>query len=360
MIFRKYLFSFIYKSSRIFVKLISSLFQFIFGNKQDLESIVDFGDKNLVKIDKYLGSLAYVFPIPKNLDVEIYDLRFESPLIASSFKSDKELIGIWLKLGLGGAILKTMMKEPRVGNTRPRLQQVRLERQACIVNALGLPGEGIESFSESMVNSSLWSHNKPLGFSIGGESLEDYLVTFDVMEGTISKQRFTNYFFELNISCPNTDSGSCIGDNIHELESLIDHIRTKSSSVVSIKISPDWSNEHLINIGEVINSKEKMIINAGNTQFKTIEYLGLNKSSLPRGGGGLSGVAIFPRTLELVNLFKDMNLKIMATGGISTIHHLMAVKNAGASLYGLATALIMDPYCVPKINHKLSRANKQC
>ena len=357
MIFRKYLFSFFYRSSRICVRLISSFFQFIFGKKQDLESIIEFGDKSLVKIDKYLGSLAYSFPIPKNVDVEIYGLRFESPLIASSFKSNKELIGIWLKLGLGGAILKTMMKEERIGNTRPRLQQVRLERQACIVNALGLPGEGIENFSKSMVNSSLWNHNKPLGFSIGGASLEDYLVTFDVLENRIKSLGFNNYFFELNISCPNTDSGSCIGDNIDQLESLIDHIRRKSSSVVSVKISPDWSNEHLMKIGEVLNSKEKMIINAGNTQYKTIDYLGLNKSSLPRFGGGLSGVAIFPRTLELVNLFKDMDLKIMATGGISTIHHLKAVKNAGASLYGLATALIMDPYCVPKINYKLSRGN---
>jgi dihydroorotate dehydrogenase len=125
--------------------------------------------------------------------------------------------------------------------------------------------------------------------------------------------------------------------------------------VVSVKISPDWNNDHLKKIGEVIKSKEKMIINAGNTQFKTIEYLGFKNGSLPRGGGGLSGVAIFPRTLELVNLFNDMNLKIMATGGISTIHHLNAVKDAGASLYGLATALIMDPYCIPKINYALSR-----
>ena len=72
-------------------------------------------------------------------------------------------------------------------------------------------------------------------------------------------------------------------------------------------------------------------------------------------GGGLSGVAIFPRTLELVNLFSDMDLTILATGGISTIHHLNAVRDAGASLYGMATSLIMDPYCIPRINQKLSK-----
>jgi len=265
------------------------------------------------------------------------------------------LIGIWLRLGLGGAILKTIMKEERLGNSRPRLQQVRLERQSCLVNALGLPGEGVEKFSKEIFDNSLWNHSKPIGLSIGGENLDDYIQTFNVLEKLSNKLKSSDYFFELNISCPNTDTGSTIGENIDKLETLINHIKAKNDSVLSVKISPDWNNDHLKKIGEVIKSKEKMIINAGNTQFKTVKYLGFENGSLPRGGGGLSGVAIFPRTLELINLFNDMNLKIMATGGISTIHHLNAVRDAGASLYGLATALIMDPYCIPKINYALSR-----
>lgn len=357
MIFRRHPFSFFYRTTRFLARLFASFFQFVLGKDKDLESIIEFGDRNLVKIDKYFGGVAYEFAIPNNLDIEVYDLKFKSPIIASSFKSDKNLIGIWLKLGLGGAILKTIMKEARYGNSKPRLQQVRLERQACLVNALGLPGEGVENFSKSMVDSSLWNHNKPIGFSIGGEIFNDYIKTFDTLEKMLNDSKFSNYFFELNISCPNTDTGSSIGENIDELETLIDYIRTKSNSVVSVKISPDWSNDHLMNIGEVINSKEKMIINAGNSQFKTTEYLGFKNGSLPRGGGGLSGVAIFPRTLELINLFNDLDLKIMATGGISTIHHLNAVKGAGASLFGLATALIMDPYCIPKINYALSRGS---
>ena len=352
---RKHLFSFLYRSTRFLARIISSLYQILFNNKQDLESIVEFGDRNLVKIDKFIGGLAYQFAIPDNLDVEVFDLKFKSPIIASSFKSDKNLIGIWLRLGLGGAILKTIMKEERLGNSRPRLQQVRLERQSCLVNALGLPGEGVEKFSKEIFDNSLWNHSKPIGLSIGGENLDDYIQTFNVLEKLSNKLKSSDYFFELNISCPNTDTGSTIGENIDKLETLINHIKAKNDSVLSVKISPDWNNDHLKKIGEVIKSKEKMIINAGNTQFKTVKYLGFENDSLPRGGGGLSGVAIFPRTLELINLFNDMNLKIMATGGISTIHHLNAVRDAGASLYGLATALIMDPYCIPKINYALSR-----
>ena len=96
-------------------------------------------------------------------------------------------------------------------------------------------------------------------------------------------------------------------------------------------------------------------VNAGNTQFRTVESLGLKSGQLPRNGGGLSGVAIFPRTLEMIHVFSDINIKIMATGGVSTVHHVRAVRDAGASLFGMATALIMDPYCIPKINNDLAR-----
>ena len=43
----------------------------------------------------------------------------------------------------------------------------------------------------------------------------------------------------------------------------------------------------------------------------------------------------------------------MSTGGISNIHHIRAAKENGATLFGMATALVLDPYCIPKINAQL-------
>ncbi len=43
----------------------------------------------------------------------------------------------------------------------------------------------------------------------------------------------------------------------------------------------------------------------------------------------------------------------MATGGISTIDHVKAVKDEGAVLFGMATALVLDPFCIPNINSML-------
>ena len=354
-IIRKYLFSVSYRLFRFLVKHLVFIYQKISNRDKDLESIVEFGDKNLTWINNNLGSLAFNFTIPKGLETELFDLKFKSPLVAASFKSDENLLDIWMKLGLGGSTYKTVMKSERSGNPRPRLQQIRLEREQCLVNALGLPGSGIDIFTKELLASPLWTYNRPLGISIGGENLDEYISNFNDIEKVIKGNVPDIYYYELNISCPNTDTGSCIGDDLDVLEKLVEHVRVNCSATVSLKISPDWSNDRLRKIGAIIKKKDKMFVNAGNTQFRTVESLGLKPGQLPRNGGGLSGVAIFPRTLEMIHVFSDINIKIMATGGISTVHHLRAARDAGASLFGMATALIMDPYCIPKINDDLAR-----
>ncbi|SVB29629.1 uncharacterized protein METZ01_LOCUS182483, partial [marine metagenome] len=269
-IIRKYLFSVSYRLFRFLVKHLVFIYQKISNRDKDLESIVEFGDKNLTWINNNLGSLAFNFTIPKGLETELFDLKFKSPLVAASFKSDENLLDIWMKLGLGGSTYKTVMKSERSGNPRPRLQQIRLEREQCLVNALGLPGSGIDLFTKELLASPLWTFNRPMGISIGGENLDEYISNFNDIEKVIKGNVPDIYYYELNISCPNTDTGSCIGDDLDVLEKLVEHVRVNCSATVSLKISPDWSNDRLRKIGAIIKKKDKMFVNAGNTQFRTV------------------------------------------------------------------------------------------
>ena len=123
--------------------------------------------------------------------------------------------------------------------------------------------------------------------------------------------------------------------------------------VISVKVSPDSDSPLLSNIGEIVGSFSRTFINAGNTQYITVNEAGVKKKNFSMPGGGVSGPTIFPRMLEMVHLFSSIGLPIMATGGISTIEHVKAVKEQGAILYGMATALVLDPFCVPKINSML-------
>ena len=103
-------------------------------------------------------------------------------------------------------------------------------------------------------------------------------------------------------------------------------------------------------IGEICTSYSSIIINSGNTQYMVREDLGFSENNFSMKGGGLSGPHLFTRTLEMVRLFSHFGVPIMATGGISTINHVNALENSGASLFGMATSLVLDPYCIPRIN----------
>ena len=130
-------------------------------------------------------------------------------------------------------------------------------------------------------------------------------------------------------------------------------LRDNLNKVISIKVSPDVPNKTLLNIGEIASLFDKIIINAGNTKFITPMEVGVDKPNFSMEGGGLSGAPIFKRTLEMVGLFSNFKNPIMATGGISSIYHVNAAKNLGASLFGMATGLVLNPYCIPKINSSL-------
>ena len=97
---------------------------------------------------------------------------------------------------------------------------------------------------------------------------------------------------------------------------------------------------------------ESIIINAGNTHYKERGELGLKKIYSPWKAGVYLDLA-FSRTLSMVKIFSQFRSPIMATGGISTINHVNLLKESGASLFGMATSLVLDPYCIPKLNEEI-------
>jgi dihydroorotate dehydrogenase len=49
-----------------------------------------------------------------------------------------------------------------------------------------------------------------------------------------------------------------------------------------------------------------------------------------------------------------MKVPILATGGISTMPQVKALQDQGALLMGMATAVVQDPYCIPRMNRALA------
>ena len=114
-----------YRSTRFIITKTLYFFQALFFRPKDLEPAVIGGDAFLSTIS-IISAPFFNFKIPSGNDIEVFGLEFPSPLVAASFKSETEILNIWLQMGLGGAIFKTIMKNERLGNKRPRLQDASL------------------------------------------------------------------------------------------------------------------------------------------------------------------------------------------------------------------------------------------
>lgn len=320
------------------------------GRSRDLEEVVEIGDKKL----KALPRWAYTFRIPDGIGANLYDLHFPSPLTLAAFKDDLEIIDIWMRLGLGGACIKTVMREPREGNKRPRLQEVQLNGYDCLINAMGLPGHGVEGKIREFERSEIFSHGRPIGISIGGSSLDEYVHNFNKLNEYLARKHCP-FYWEINVSCSNTPEGQQIMKHPDLLEQLLAYMRERSGAVIGAKLSPDMSNESLLAFAELLKKFSRTYVNLGNTSFRKCEQVGLPPNAISIGGGGLSGPALYSRTLEMTKLVAPAGIPIIATGGIDSADKVKELRDNGAKLVGMATAVVKDMYCIPRINRQLSK-----
>ena len=324
-----------YRLARSLVLWVVFRWQAFRGQPKNLEPAIVFGDKALASLDKVAGPLLFPRLIKPN-PVEIHDVRFTSPFTFAAFKDDVATLELWLKLGMGGGCFKTILQDPRSGNPQPRVQDL----GENLINAYGLPGKGVDGFIEQLTDHPIFNYDQPLGASIGGNSTDEYLANIKALEQRLPAIAY----YELNISCPNTPEGQDLMKNTALLADLLAQIRQHTDKVVGVKVSPDQPDKVLQEVGEMLQGTSKTYVNAGNTTFRKCTDVGLPADAISIGGGGMSGPALFPRTLEMTRLFSDFKVPILATGGISTRAHVIALQEAGASVFGLATLLVKNLY----------------
>ena len=156
---------------------------------------------------------------------------------------------------------KTVLKTPSDGNNRPRIQEIKYDGGYGLINSLGLPTKGVQYFVDSFQNPKLLSFNRPIGISVGGNSIDEYLDVFNQVNSKVSQSIFDRFFYELNISCPNTDDGKCLSDNKEGLKALL----TRNEKFLfecycCESVSPDSSKQNMFEICETLASVDKCAI----------------------------------------------------------------------------------------------------
>lgn len=344
-----------YRIVRRIVIVLLHVAQRLAGRARDLEPAVVAGDAALRFMDRAGRRFLFRFSVPDGIGVSLYDLYFPSPVTAAAFKDDPYIMSIWYELGLGGGILKTVLAAPRQGNARPRLQETHMNGKRGLLNAMGLPGKGIDAFLEELGRTPLARFGRPIGVSVGGHSLDEYKENAEKVCRFREAHPELALYMEINISCPNTPEGQQMSKHPELLKALLAYIRAQGDIVTGVKLSPDQTEADLRHFAMVIGDFSRMYINVGNTQYKKPQEVGLGAQDISIGGGGYSGPALFPRTLEMVRILAPLGVPLIATGGVSCEDDALAVLKSGATLVGMATTLVQDPYTIVRINRALAR-----
>ncbi|MGN6379075.1 MAG: dihydroorotate dehydrogenase [Gaiellales bacterium] len=264
------------------------------------------------------------------LATSLCGIELGSPLVNGSGTLDAQTAGT---LGLAAYVTKTVTRHPREGNPPPRIA----ETPSGMVNSIGLANPGLDVFLDRHLPR-LAGLGVPLIVSVGGWSHGEYATAVERLSASPSVAAI-----ELNVSCPNVDSGCIsIGADAEETRALVELCRTATELPLLVKLSPSVAD--VAAIAEAAEAGGA----SGLVMINTVRGMAIDRHTLQPllggGGGGLSGPAVKPVGLHAVyHCRARTTLPIVGMGGVAGAQDAIEYLAAGASVVGLGTALFRDP-----------------
>jgi dihydroorotate dehydrogenase (NAD+) catalytic subunit len=285
-----------------------------------------------------------------DLSVQLGPLRLEHPLINASGTLDLFEAAEALGPGLlndppvSAYVPKTVTLLPRRGNEPPRI----LETSAGMLNAIGLPNEGVEAFAANTLPR-LLALPRPLLLNVGGFSPHEYAQAALVLRETLGREMGGDGWrdrvgLELNISCPNVHSGCMsIGTDPAETQATVAEVRDLWPGLLVVKLTPNVTD--LVPVAQAAQAAGADALSLVNT-FKG---MALDRVSLrPYLGnvtGGLSGPAIKPLALRFVyEAYKAVSIPLIGMGGVATVQDVLEMMACGATVVAVGAAAFSDPW----------------
>lgn len=240
---------------------------------------------------------------------------------------------------LGALITKSVTLKPREGNPPPRI----CETPSGMLNTIGLENAGIEEFLKKDLKC-VSAFKVPLIVNIAGETLDEYIELAKILD---KEKRVSG--IEINISCPNVKKG-CMTfgvDPIATIE-LVRAVKSSTTKPVIMKLTPNVTDIKLI--AEAAQDGGADAISAINTVLGMSINIVSRKPRLSMGYGGLSGPAIKPIALRMVNeIYRTVKIPVIGIGGIMTAEDAIEFILAGASAVQVGTGNFVDPQATIKV-----------
>jgi dihydroorotate dehydrogenase (NAD+) catalytic subunit len=241
-------------------------------------------------------------------------------------------------------VTKTVTVAPRQGNPPPRLWEL----PAGMINSIGLPNKGIERFlAEDLPQLSRLP--VPLIVNVMGFSREEVAELVAALD-----ERGEVAALELNVSCPNVETGLIMGADPFELTALLDRVRPATEKPLIVKLTPNVSDVAAVaRCAEAAGASAVSLIN-------TLRGLALDPVTgqpwLGGRTGGVSGPAVRAIALAQVQAVAEaVAVPIVGMGGIQTGQHALDLLRAGADLVAVGTESFRDPAAGRRIASELDQ-----
>jgi dihydroorotate dehydrogenase (NAD+) catalytic subunit len=229
-------------------------------------------------------------------------------------------------------VSKTITLEPREGNPPPRLW----ETPAGLINSIGLPNKGLQGFLASDLPE-LAELPVPLVVSVMGFS-RDELATLVAAVG----EREEVAMVELNVSCPNVETGLIMGADPAETARAVERVRTETGKPLIVKLTPNASEPGAVAVAAQEAGADAVSL------VNTLKGMALHPETREPwlGGrtGGVSGPAIRAIALEQVAAVSSrVEIPVIGMGGIASGRHAADLLAAGATVVAVGTESFRDP-----------------
>ncbi|NJE54646.1 dihydroorotate dehydrogenase [Thermococcus sp. 21S9] len=262
-----------------------------------------------------------------SLEVELFEIRFENPLILASGINDK-VPEQWIRAheeGAGGVVTKSIGIEPRKGYDNPTI----VELPYGLINAMGLPNPGWKGFLEMVEG---YTFDFPLIVSIFGGTPEEFAFLAQKLSDVADA-------FELNLSCPHAKGyGMEIGQNPENVYEVVKAVKDATDRPVIAKLTPNIDD--ITKLGLAAEKAGADAVSAINTLKAVAIDIYARKPVLSNRVGGYSGPGVKPVALRAVyDLARVLEVPVVGIGGITTWQDAVEFLLAGASALQIGTAV---------------------
>jgi dihydroorotate dehydrogenase (NAD+) catalytic subunit len=242
-------------------------------------------------------------------------------------------------------VSKTITPEPRAGNPPPRL----IETPVGMINSIGLPNKGLEGFLAADLPV-LGELPVPLCVSVMGTSHGEFE---RLVEGVAARDEVAA--LELNVSCPNVESGLIVGEQAPETLSLLQALRPITEKPLIVKLTPNVADPASIaRAAEEGGADAVSLINTLKATAIDTRTLGPWHGA---GRGGLSGPAVHHVALEQVRTVAGaVSIPVVGMGGIESGADALSFLAAGATAVAVGTANFRDPLAGSRVRAELEVA----